>query len=156
MPSPGARTVRETTHRNRASAFALVSPYVRIRHEGACIMRARARAKSSRRWRIAEAGRHEWLPNGCKGERSFFPPLSKRTTGSNMYHVLSLCHGPWRLNTNAVVFCSRLLYTRSGRSARRTSWRRWPKTGATHPCRERWRFRLTLWTVRIIRPYGTT
>lgn len=73
-----------------------------------------------------------------------------------MYHVLSPCHEPWRLDTNAVVFCSRLLYTRSGRSARRTSWRRWPKTGATHPCRERWRYRLTLWTVRIIRPYGTT
>lgn len=40
-------------------------------------------------------------------------------------------------------------------SARLTSWRRWPKTRATHPCRERWRYRLTLWTVLITRPCGT-
>lgn len=62
------------------------------------------------------------------------------------------------LTLTAVVFLFPFVYIHAvwPHSARRTSWRRWPKTGATHPCRERWRYRLTLWTVRIIRPYGTT
>lgn len=129
---------------------------MQIRHEGACIMRARARqtfqaladgrGRASRVTAQRMQGREKLLPSS----------LEKKQQGATCTMYSPLCHEPWRLNTNAVVFCSRLLYTRSGRSARRTSWRRWPKTGATHPCRERWRFRLTLWTVQIIRPYGTT
>lgn len=67
------------------------------------------------------------------------------------------CHVVRPLTLTPIIFCSRLRYTRGlVRSARHTSWRRRPKTRGSTPCRERWRFRLTLWTVRIIRPYGTT